>query len=222
MKAITWIGLVLGIVIVFSNIWSVQSYSKAQVAVYIGTGAWHDGVVAFEKMLDWMNVTWKEIDAVDVNSQNLTQVCDALWMPGGDASGYKININSSGVSNIIQFVSSGGAYIGTCAGAYYAADYIVWEGAPYDYPLKLFKGHADGSILAISPWPHYTMTTLDMNMSDPINAGGTSKEDMLYYGGPEFYPVPNQNANYSVVATWNVTGTQQSSVLHTAWEKYCC
>jgi len=162
--------------------------------------------MAFEHMLTWMNITWEEIDAWDVNNRNLTQLYRAFWMPGGWAANYINDIDSSGVNNIRQLVSSGRGYIGTCAGAYYAADHVIWEGVRYDYPLKLFNGHADGSIHVMAPWPKYNMTMLNMNMSHPINTSGNATELMLYYGGPEFYPVPNQNANYSVIATWNETG----------------
>lgn len=173
----------------------------AQVAIYTGAGTWEDGITAFERFLNWKEITWEEVNAWDINKRDLSALYDALYMPGGWSASYKKSIRASGEQHIRDLVSGGGAYIGICAGAYYAASTVDWEGKKYDYPLKLFDGTAYGAIDAIAPWDDYTMTTVNMDSSHPINTYEPPTEDMLYYGGPAFYP--NAGQSMDIVSTWD-------------------
>ena len=62
-----------------------------------------------------------------VNSDTLSGY-DVLIMPGGEAADYLSNDDINGTS-IKQFVSSGKAYIGICAGAYAGSNYITGQQA---------------------------------------------------------------------------------------------
>ena len=66
------------------------------------------------------------------------------------------------------------AYLGVCAGAYYAAPNYWWEGKYYAHPnlLGAYPVTLEGAIGSIAPWPGYSMTAL----SNGRNA--------IYYGGP--------------------------------------
>ena len=152
------------------------------------TGAWEDGVIAFEHFLDWKEVTHNRVTAQDVNTTVLTDCYKVIFFPGGDADYYNADINSNGIQHIQDLVSDNGGYIGMCAGAEFACDILIWQGTKTDYPLDLFQGAATGPIDKLAPWPDNTMTTLHMNLEDEINQFEPSTEDMLYWGGSVFSP----------------------------------
>ena len=178
----------------------VFSIEGAEIAIYTGTGSWEDGIVAFENFLNWKGISHERIGPYEVNFYDLKNYYDAILFPGGDAYYYKMAVNQRGISHIKDLVNNGGAYIGICAGAYFASDSVVWEGVIYNYPLDLFDGITSGAIDEIAPWPDYVMSTINMNMGNPINKYESSTEVTLYYGGPIFQP--HQNATVDTVATW--------------------
>lgn len=172
-----------------------------QVAVYSGPGSWNDGVVAFKHFLNWKGITWEEINDWNINHRNLSALYDALYMPGGRPDIYEKYINDSGNQHIRELVGRGGAYIGICAGAYYAASTMHFDEWTFEFYLKLFNGTAYGPLNPIVPWDEYTMTQLNMVADHPINEYEPPVEEMLYYGGPAFYP--NQDQNMDIIATWD-------------------
>ncbi|MBI4332771.1 MAG: hypothetical protein HY673_16000 [Chloroflexi bacterium] len=176
----------------------------ATVAVYNGRGAWAESVVAFERFLDWKGISWEEVRARDINSNDLRPLYRALFMPGGYAAEYNKGFNGRGLQNIRDFVAGGGGYIGACAGAYFASNYNVSEGMTYDYPLDLFKGYVMGANDEIAPGDLWVMALLRMNKENIINTYEPSTGFMLYYGGPTFYPDPDQPVD--ILATYDVSG----------------
>ena len=170
-------------------------------AVYHDDGVWLDGLTATEQMLDWMGITWKEVTADDLNSVGL-EGFSALWIGGGWSPDYERKIRESGRRAILEMIERGGAYIGVCAGAYYAAETVVWKGESYPYSLKLFHGAAVGP--EIYSWPYYGMAELAMNTEHPINTDGNKEESILLYGGGHFAPAAGQEMD--IVATYERTG----------------
>jgi glutamine amidotransferase-like uncharacterized protein len=187
---------------------SISAWAGADVAIYNGKGTWADGRLAFEKFLDSQGITWKEVSAADINGDDFKSSYNTLFMPGGYASDYwwppdsAGTINSAGNQHIRDLVSSGGSYIGICAGAFYAADKIIWQGVEYDYPLNLFNGIAVGEITEIIPWAGYKMTGININKANPINVVQPSSYTMVYYGGP--YLLPDGSQQIETLATYQV------------------
>ena len=132
---------------------------------------------------DW----WKAQDS-SVDYQFLTaaqaQACTSLktsypnlkmWVqPGGNAYDQQSALGATGKANINAFIVDQGAYLGVCAGAYFAAPNYWWEGKYYAHPnlLGAYPVTMEGAISSIAPWPGYAMTVL----SNGRNA--------IYYGGP--------------------------------------
>ncbi|NOX38873.1 MAG: T9SS type A sorting domain-containing protein [Calditrichaeota bacterium] len=190
-------AILLALYIGINNLGAING---ATFAIYVGPGAWIDGVIAFENFLDWKGISHERVTPTDVNTIVLKNYYQAIFMPGGDAYYYKLYIDSSGVQHIRDLVFSGGGYIGTCAGAYYASDSIRWEGGTYDYPLDLFQGFSNGAIDVIAPWPNYTMTPINMNPNNPINQYAPAAMTSLYYGGQTF--VPHAGVQVDTLFTW--------------------
>ena len=163
-------------------------------------GAWEEGVVAFEKFLDWKSISHNRVTAQNINTTDLKDYYKAIYFPGGDADYYNADINSTGIKHIQDLVSNNGAYIGICAGAEFACDKLVWQGVTYDYPLNFFQGEAIGPIDELAVWPAYSMATLNMNLNDEINQFETETEDILYWGGCVFNPITSNG--FDTLATY--------------------
>ena len=58
-----------------------------------------------------------------------------------------------------------------------------------------------GALDEISPWPHYAMTMISMNLSNPVNQYANPSEYVMYYGGAAFYPDVGQEMH--VAATYD-------------------
>jgi len=164
-------------------------------------GAWEEGIVAFEQFLDWKGITHNRVDALEINTSTLKDTYSGIYFPGGWAYNYKTDINPDGIANIRDLVADSGAYIGICAGAYFACDTVVWNGISYNYPLKLYDGKSIGPINELAIWPNYAITTLSMNAGNEINQFEPPTEDMLYYGGSWF--MPYFSATDNTVATYD-------------------
>lgn len=106
---------------------SVNSSKIVNVLIYDGTGTMGTSVEGIEDCLNELNnkSSTKKFNystTVEINSETL-QGYDVLIIPGGDASEY---IQNSEIDNssIKQFVSNGKGYLGICAGAYAATNYV--------------------------------------------------------------------------------------------------
>lgn len=183
-----------------------QGTPVTDVAVYLDDGAWEDGVIAFEHFLDWKGLSYERVDAAAVNATGFAARFRCLYMPGGYAYDYKRKITARGEQNIRSLVDAGGAYVGICAGAYFAADHVEWEGGKFPYTLGLFKGIARGSLQEIKPWDGYAMTTIHTNPSHPVSDNQPQILTTLYFGGPAFIPDPGFTID--TLATWDAAGDQ--------------
>jgi glutamine amidotransferase-like uncharacterized protein len=106
---------------------SANSTKTINVLIYDGTGTMGSSVNGIEDCLNEINnqssnKKFNYTTTVEINSETL-QGYDVLIIPGGDASEY---IENSEIDNssIKQFVSSGKGYLGICAGAYAATNYV--------------------------------------------------------------------------------------------------
>jgi glutamine amidotransferase-like uncharacterized protein len=126
---------------------------------------------------------------VDIHSNFLTTTnFKVVVFPGGNAAGYYTGL-AGAVSKVTNFVAGGGSYLGICAGSFYAATNVNWNGINYAYPLGLFQGTVQGPITNIANWPAYALTTCSNN--DPVLGNlGVIRE--MYYGGGFHFPSNGQ------------------------------
>lgn len=175
------------------------SYSK-EIWIYSDSGTWLSGIIAFEQFLNYIEVPHKRVYAKDLNYLDDYSEAKAICFPGGYAYDYKIRLNGKAINILRNYVASGGAYIGICAGAYFASSSVVWEGKEYKYPLSLFNGFATGSIHEIAPWDEYSMTKINVNLNNPIFENSDLNLNVLYYGGPFF---ESSETEFDILATWD-------------------
>jgi len=166
-----------------------------RVAVYSGAGAYFRSIKAATQMFLWMGAEPRRITPQEIIEGKL-KTFDILYMTGGWAVPYIRDLKNGGTAKIRKFVHQGGAYLGTCAGAFFAADYIIWEGKRYEYPLDLFPGYAKGPIVEIAPWPRFKLCRINLSQtSHPITKGEPDSLMSLYYGAPWFDLPPGFKAD---------------------------
>lgn len=169
-----------------------------RIGIYSGKGSWDINVKSLQHFFDNYNIEWSELDEQDAVSLDLEAHFDVIWFPGGFAAEYKNFISDH--SNIRSFVREGGAFIGSCAGAYYAGDILRWHGTDYQYPLKLFGGRGIGPLAGLIAWGD--IDTIYLDADHPVNADFQSSLDMYYFDGPYFEPYNHEEievlARYAV------------------------
>ncbi len=128
------------------------------------------------------------------------------FFDGGYAYGMKTGLAGQ-ESKIRSFISSGGSYWGDCAGSFYAASTINWDGSTIPFPLGIYKGVITGPINDIVPWPDYTLTPINVSGDSVIGDFGTIQQ--LYYGGG-YFTIPTdaqQGSHVTTVGTFAYSGS---------------
>ncbi len=171
---------------------------RMKIGVYSGEGSWEVNVRAVSNFLDHHELQWSSFDRMDAETLNLNEYFDLIWFPGGFAAEYKNFIADH--ENIRSFVENGGAFIGTCAGAYYAADILKWHGSDHEYPLKIYDGRASGPLAGLVAWGD--TATVELENKHPANDGFDSSLDMYYFDGPYFEPY--NDVSMEILARYDV------------------
>lgn len=194
----------------------VRRMQDLRVAYYNGDGAWYADDIVIPNLTAWMGCQFSTIRGSDIQAGDLMNFDVLIW-PGGHYPAYWEEVGQVGKTKIQEFVTNGGGYLGICAGAYWACDYMVWMDddafPPPDYKvegdeenLDLFPGVAWGPIFEIAdrPEPGYAMTQINItDPTHPITDSLPSAYQMLYAGGP--YIQPYDQTEYSVLGIYNVT-----------------
>jgi glutamine amidotransferase-like uncharacterized protein len=177
-------------------------YSSSQtIAIYSDGGTWVDGIIALESFFEDNGFLSKRVYADALNKRESLSDCSAICFPGGYAYDYKTALTMNGLNYVRSFINNGGAYIGICAGAFFASSSVEWEGETYPYQLKLFDGTATGSIYSIAKWDDHAMTRIKLNPDNPVKSGLNETYTVLYYGGPYF--TPNPGIQFDTIAVWS-------------------
>lgn len=178
--------------------------SASDIALYSDKGADEDCVKATKNMFEWMGYSVKLIKVDDVNKNSLSGY-EMICFPGGNMYDYGQTISDKGKANIVQFVQDGGAYIGICAGAYFAAEKVIWQGTEIPTePLKIFAGTSIGPLDNIVPYPAYGMCKVNIvDHNHPITQSESDSIWVLYYWGPAL--TPDTDATVAVLGRYDIT-----------------
>jgi hypothetical protein len=105
-----------------------------------------------------------------------------VMFPGGNATGQANALGQGGCAQVEQFVARGGGFIGTCAGAYFAALGYA--------PSTLWLDIVDAQIIDLDNWDRgmgWPIIHL-VNTSHPILAGFPQELSVRYINGPLLGP----------------------------------
>ncbi|MDP6932880.1 MAG: BPL-N domain-containing protein [Myxococcota bacterium] len=179
----------------------VEPTGRADVGIYAGHGGYGTGVTAASLAFSSAGMSIRTITAEDINTGRLKKKARTLYMPGGWAEHYVMDIDERGADAIMAFVDQGGGYLGVCAGSFYAAAEIDWGGTTYPYDLDLFPGTPAGPLVEIAPWPSYATTGVTLDSDHWIARDSARSTTTLYYGGPAF-PV-DDGSEVAVIARFD-------------------
>jgi len=150
------------------------------------------------------------------------KTCDLFVMPGGADEPYDAKLGDEGAHIIRDFVTQGGAYLGLCAGAYYACDYFEFNKGHAseicgERPLKLFKGWAKGSITDIAPL--YDLTLDSASVTDVMMSDETFP--IYYHGGPVFMGFEN-DPDADIIGVYKaLPANQNAAIIYKNYAKGC-
>jgi len=145
-----------------------------------GGGAWAGLLPGIARAINDSGQQIQAINFATITGGGLVNSAfDVVVFPGGYAYGYEYWLSGS-EPKIRSFVSNGGSYLGVCAGAFYAASTVIWDGTTYDYPLDLFTGSETGPITDIAPDEYWALTPVSFVDS---TLGLNTQLQSLYYGG---------------------------------------
>lgn len=185
-------------------------------------GVWEDEVTALQALMDAYGWSYETVGARDINQGSLAEGegrrYRAIVAPGGSAYYRDLATTEEGEDLIRAFLSSGGGYVGFCAGTSWTADTIVWaehatggggsynrpgDYATYSYDLGVFQG-AIQAPFGWEPWGEGLRVSLEpaaLDLGIPtLSAIGVPAETRLfYYGGPVYQPTGTP-ADYEVWA----------------------
>lgn len=182
-----------------------EDTSTYLIGVYVDEGAHPSCSGAAINMFRWMGFSTRRIVAADVNGGSIDDLA-AIYFPGGDSPPYIDRITGAGKAWLRAAVADGMVYIGTCAGAMFAAEVQVWEGVRYTAgQLGVFRGEAVGPAPGICPDGEETcVVALVANAEHPVAADAASSLLVRYYNSP--YLRADPEAETDILATYAGTG----------------
>lgn len=126
---------------------------KTTIGLYSDSGVAPYSFFQLQKILN-PYYTIIKLKASDIISQKWPAAMKALIMPGGADVPYHQKLQGRGCDNICNFVKAGGAYVGICAGSYFAAEEIHFTCADGSIiagkrDLGFFKGRVVGPAFGV-------------------------------------------------------------------------
>ncbi len=177
-------------------------------------GAWAPGLDAIEAAITGAGHSVERIDRRDLNDDpGRLHDFDALLFGGGYAyPGYTVHVSDRGKARIQEFIQRGGAYIGICAGAYFACDSLDYEGYTWGdesgYDTDLYPSVCGGPVHEVSTYPHWAPATVDFPGHEAYAEFEEGEfQRQLYYAGGPFFPEPLPHIE--VLATYADEGPHQ-------------
>ncbi|MES2252387.1 MAG: BPL-N domain-containing protein [Pseudomonadota bacterium] len=151
---------------------------------------------------------------------NAEQTIAGLWrrnaaaylIPGGSDLSFCEKLNGAGNTQIKDYITTGGTYIGFCAGAYYGSrsvefnkDSTVGDEVIAERELSFFPGSAVGPVLA-----PFTPTSKEgvriANIKCPAKEASGEQLFNVYYNGGCHFKDADQHSTVSVLAHYNNPG----------------
>lgn len=185
--------------------------TEADIALYSDDGCWEESVTAAKHMFQWMGYSVEIISAQYIK-QNGLDGFKGLCIPGGNMYQYSNSLSLTGINEIKDFISNGGAYIGICGGAYFAGEKVIWRGNQLIMnSLELFNGSTEGPINDLVQEADSVMCKVVIDSSFLIAEIEADTAWILYFNGPTLMV---EDTNVSVVAKYDINGLPCSLAFH--------
>lgn len=157
--------------------------SRNFVRIYAGDGVARDSLEDFQMALGEYNTS--EISAEELRSTEWMNTCKLLVLPGGRDLPYCKDLHGKAVENIQAFLNNGGAFIATCAGAYFASSHVEFaKGTEIevigDRELSIFSGTSIGPYFKDFNYQKDTERWLRLKCCD------NASREVFYHGGGYF------------------------------------
>lgn len=164
----------------------------AQVGLYVGTGTWDAGKEHLKWFLQEHGFSYRSLTAEDILLGKLEdEGVRLLIMPGGESWEYLKELGDEGAERIRHFVSTGGGYMGICAGAFYGTALREGGVKTGPYGIGLLNGTAyDGTDLHTDPFIE-GMMDFDTR-PDPLMKDFQKTFRIVLFGGPSFHYTPDE------------------------------
>lgn len=171
-----------------------------KILIYSGYGTSEYCLKELSRFLEKKCHPYELITASQIRSSYLENNSDAvLCFGGGFDQGFLSSLEEEGCNNIKKFVESGGAYLGICAGAYFACNYLEFNlNRPLEVKgqrLGFFNGTAIGPINK-----KFAYNCEDYTVAIKLRI--TNGEQVYAYmnGGPYFEP---SDKNFDTLLTYS-------------------
>ena len=187
----------------------VQSKGTKKIGPGVSKRSYDDTVATLEALLKPYYVVQK-VTPMELEEHPWQTSCALLVFPGGRDIPYLERLKNA-APRIAKWVREGGAYLGFCAGAYFACSHIEWEvDTPLQVkgprPLKFFPGLSVGSTF---PGFQYDSEQGAKAITIADERDGSQKRYIYHNGGGEFV-LSGQESDVKVLARY--TGEAQGKV----------
>ena len=143
----------------------------------------------------------------ELQNPNIFDEADLIIIPGGRSLPFYEKLGEAGNQNIKNFVRQGGAYLGLCAGAYYASQQTVFaKNLPLELllssKLNFFEGAAIGPVFAENEFAYGTENGarwVEIIWND-------GKTDRVYFNGGCYFEGAEADIKASVLARYKKNG----------------
>ena len=178
-----------------------QSRETRKTGPGVSKRSYEDTVACLEALLKPHYVV-QGVTPMELEEHPWETSCALLVFPGGRDIPYLEKLKNA-APRIAKWVQEGGAYLGFCAGAYFACSHIEWEmGTPLQVkgprPLKFFPGLAVGSVF---PGFQYNSEQGARAVTIVDERDGSQKRYLYHHGGGEFV-LSGQESGVEVLARY--------------------
>lgn len=169
--------------------------------------------ILYNKLIEYYgSENVKFCDASQITNGCLETNVDLLVMPGGADLFYCEKLNGVNCKKIIEYVQEGGAYLGICAGAYFACKSIEWaKGLNEEIVQQRELNFYDGS--AIGPLYEYLEDkNITKSWQNSVKIKTSSGKTMFvhYEAGPIF-----KDGNGTIIARYEDLPGQPAAIIET-------
>ncbi|GFO12757.1 biotin--protein ligase [Plakobranchus ocellatus] len=172
--------------------------TKSYILVYKGEGSGKDSRKHFYAALKQVvDPTYHCVDYItpeQIKEGSWMKNCHAIAFGGGYDLGFIKALGKNGTKIIREFVQQGGAYLGICAGAYWASDYIEFDkGGPLQVVGERFLKFYPGKCIGPA-YPGFQYNSKKGVHAVPVLYKGCSLF-MSYLHGGGFFTLPPEHGS---------------------------